>query len=58
EKARSQEVSAELLIEENNMHNYAIVWPLLRNGGAQRAMKYMFRFLYSEQPVISQKTKG
>ncbi|CAG8750146.1 11160_t:CDS:2, partial [Racocetra persica] len=58
EKARSQEVSAELLIEENNMHNYAILWSLSRNGGAQRAMKYMSRFLYGEQPVISQKTKG
>ncbi|CAG8599943.1 7461_t:CDS:2 [Cetraspora pellucida] len=59
EKARSQEVSAELLIEEDNMHNYAIVWPLSRNGGAQRAMKYMSRFLYGEQPVIRHhKIKG
>ncbi|CAG8749234.1 12571_t:CDS:2, partial [Dentiscutata erythropus] len=32
ENARNQDVSAELLIEQDNVHNYAILWPLSRHG--------------------------
>ncbi|CAG8768417.1 3155_t:CDS:2, partial [Racocetra persica] len=52
EKARSQNVSVEFVVEENNLHNYAVAWPISRDGGAQKAVKYMSRFLFGEQPVI------
>ncbi|CAG8736577.1 5178_t:CDS:1, partial [Racocetra fulgida] len=51
EKARSQNVSVEFVVEENNMHNYAIAWPISRDGGAQKAVKHMSKFLFGEQPV-------
>ncbi|CAG8760380.1 2258_t:CDS:1, partial [Acaulospora morrowiae] len=38
EKARSQDVEAEIVVEENNSHNYAILYPLSRDGGAQKAV--------------------
>ncbi|CAG8450121.1 17219_t:CDS:2 [Acaulospora colombiana] len=51
EKARSQDVQAEIVVEENNVHNYAIVYPLSRDDGAQKAAKYMSRFIFGDQPV-------
>ncbi|CAG8799468.1 42884_t:CDS:2, partial [Gigaspora margarita] len=52
--ARNQDVSVELVVEQDNMHNYAILFPLSRHGGAQKAMKYMSRFLFGEKSVIGQ----
>ncbi|CAG8584016.1 7675_t:CDS:2, partial [Dentiscutata heterogama] len=51
ENVRNQDVSAELLVEQDNVHNYAILWPLSRHGGAQRATKHMSRFLFGERSV-------
>ncbi|KAF0552914.1 alpha/beta-hydrolase [Gigaspora margarita] len=52
DKVRSQDVSVELVIEEDNMHNYAILWPISRNGGAQKAVKSISKFLYGEEFTI------
>ncbi|RHZ71117.1 hypothetical protein Glove_262g40 [Diversispora epigaea] len=51
EKARSQDVKIDFVVEESNMHNYAIVYPLSRNHGAQKATKYMSRFLFGDSPI-------
>ncbi|RIB01841.1 Alpha/Beta hydrolase protein [Gigaspora rosea] len=55
--AKNQGVSVELVVEQDNMHNYAILFPLSRHGGAQKAIKYMSRFLFGEKSVIDQKLK-
>ncbi|CAG8590289.1 437_t:CDS:2, partial [Dentiscutata heterogama] len=52
EKARSQNIGVEFVVEEDNMHNYAITWPISRNGGAQKAVKYMSQFLFGEQSIV------
>ncbi|CAG8447607.1 8561_t:CDS:2 [Diversispora eburnea] len=51
EKARSQHVQIDFVVEESNMHNYAITYPLSRNHGAQKAAKHMSRFLFGDSPI-------
>lgn len=51
EKARNQDVQIDYVVEENNMHDYAICYPLSRDYGAQKAAKYMSRFLFGDCPV-------
>lgn len=46
EKARSQEVRAELVVAPRNMHDYAVIWPINRDNAAELAMKSMAKFLF------------
>jgi len=47
-KANEDGVSAEVVVEKGNVHNYAVAWSLARNGAEKKAMKQMGKFIFGE----------
>ena len=49
EKLQQNGVKAELVVEDANVHGYAVVKMFSRNGGYDNTMKRMGKFLFGEK---------